>query len=123
MKPSASALPLILAFSPAAKNAAKAKDFFPRLASAAQQGEGKGEGHEYASRSKPLQAAPALVPARRLCEGFQKHRPVINLAGKKSIHPYPPANEATHVCAAPHPDLLPGGKNAASIAGNWLFWP
>jgi hypothetical protein len=36
--------------------------------------------------------------------------PAINLVGKTGIHPYPPADEAISVYTAPHPALLPGGK-------------
>jgi hypothetical protein len=38
--------------------------------------------------------------------------PAITLAGKTSIHPYPPADEAIRVYAAPHPALLPGCAEA-----------
>jgi hypothetical protein len=64
------------------------EEFFPRLASVAQQGEGKGEGCENASLIKAF-------------------------AGSPGARPHPPAAEPIRARAAPHPGLLPGSANAA----------
>jgi hypothetical protein len=65
MKQSTPAPPLILTFSPAPLTLRRGEGINPRLASAAQQGEGKGEGHECPAWPKPwlARAGVRLCPA------------------------------------------------------------
>jgi hypothetical protein len=95
------ARPLILAFSPAPLRCAEAK-----------------EKDMYAADWQGQNPAPFLLSSKsffdfgeRPGEGSDNAGLTINLAGQTGVRPCSPADKSIHARSAPHPGLLPGGKN------------